>query len=397
MKKLFTFFSFALSPRFLPIYLFHILNDGSKSSFLLLLPYITNDLHLTLTQAGFLATLLNLLGIMLALPAGYIATKFGGLKTLVIALFFYGLGFLGISLSPTYLWLFPLFILAGVGFGLFHPIGLALVARLAEKTERGKQMGNFTAVGDLGRIGIAAVLTFIVVFLGWRTTSLFYAVIVLGIATFFSLFFLPKHEHFVAKGKKSVELKLLTIIRHKQFLFATLSFFCDNFASTSLFIFLPFLLLAKDINPALLGSFVALYFIGNFAGKTILGRFVDIFGAARVFIISEFLMAFFIFLLATTAFFPMIIICSLVLGIFAKGTSPVLHTMISESAEHHGNFEKSFGANQLTGTIANTITPVILGFVSDKLGITSAFYLMAGFALLAIIPAVGFHLSKDQA
>lgn len=394
MKRLLHFFSFNLSPRFLPIYLFHILNDGSKSSFLLLLPYITKELNLTLTQAGFLGTLLSSISIILALPAGYIATKIGGYKTLVIALFLYGFGFLGISFASTYFWLLVLFLLAGIGFGLFHPIGLALVAKLSEKSERGRQMGNFTAVGDLGRIGIAAVLTFIVVFIGWRTTSFFYAVVILGIAIFFYLLFLHKKEHFLVKEKKPVELKLLTIIRHKQFLFTTLSYFFDSLGSTSFFIFLPFLLLAREINPALIGSFVALFFIGNFVGKTALGRLVDSFGAVKVFIIAEILMAFFIFLLATTNSFLIIILCSLILGVFTKGTSPIIHSMVSESAEHHGNFEKTFGANQLVGTIATTVSPVLLGFVSDKFGITSAFYLMGLFALVAIIPAIGFHVVK---
>jgi len=64
------------------------------ASFLLLLPFIAKDLILNLTQVGFLGTLFNSMSIMLALPAGYIAKKVGGMKTLILALFVYAVGFL---------------------------------------------------------------------------------------------------------------------------------------------------------------------------------------------------------------------------------------------------------------------------------------------------------------
>lgn len=394
MQPLKQLFSLRTSPQVFYLYLLHALNDGYQASLLLFLPFIAHDLHLNLTQAGFLGTLVNSLSIVLAFPAGVIASKFGGMRTLIIALFLYGFGFLGTGFSSQYFMLFPMFILAGIGLGMFHPIGFALIARWTDKEARGKVMGNFTAIGDVGKIGIAAFLTVIIVSIGWRFTSLGYAFVALSIALYLYFRFLKNHEAVAVKEKAVTTISLLEILKHKQFIFAVLSSFFDSFASSSLFIFLPFLLLKRGVSPALLGTFSAAFFIGNFAGKTVLGRFVDTYGNSKIFIISELLMAFFIVMLANSTNFLVIILCSIILGIFTKGTVPVLQTMISESADRHGNFEKTFAIASLIASTASTIAPVLLGAISDKVTIITAFHVMAGAALLAVIPAAGFGLTK---
>ncbi len=378
------------------INILHILNDGAHSGLLLFLPFITEDLRLTLTQAGFLGTLVNSLSIILALPAGYLAAKVGGLKSLVLALFVYGLGYLGTGFSINYFSLFPLFLLAGAGFGVFHPIGFALIAKVTIPQKRGKAMGSFTGVGDIGRIGIASLLTFIIVALGWRMTAIVYGAITVFLAFIFYFFLLPKKENSIPAPKNPVPVKLTEIITHDKFIYATIANFFDSFASSPLFIFLPFLLLYRGANPALLGSFSAAYFIGNFLGKTVLGRFVDRYGTVKVFIISEILMAFFILLVAGSTALPIIIVSSVILGVFTKGTAPVIQTMISHSVEHHGDFEKAFGVSQLISGCARTIAPILLGFISDKLGIASAFYTMAMVALVATIPTFLFGRTKGN-
>src|SRR5882672_6539026 len=127
------------SPQSLSLHILHILNDGFNASFLLLLPFIAKDLVLNLTQVGFLGTLFNSMSIVLALPAGYIAKKVGGMKTLNLALFVYAVGFLATGFIPSYLWLFVTFMMASIGFGVFHPISFALIAKWSSKETRGKQ------------------------------------------------------------------------------------------------------------------------------------------------------------------------------------------------------------------------------------------------------------------
>jgi MFS transporter, FSR family, fosmidomycin resistance protein len=152
----------------------HILNDGFYTSLLLFLPFLANEFHITLTQAGFLGTIINSLGLLFTLPSGYLATRFGGMKVLIVSAILYGVGYIATGFADSYWWLLPAFVLAGIGFALFHPVALALVTRSSAPNVRGRNMGNFTAIGDIGKMGISSVLTFIIVYAGWSTERLLF-------------------------------------------------------------------------------------------------------------------------------------------------------------------------------------------------------------------------------
>ena len=371
----------------------HIFNDGYAASMLLLLPFIAKDMHISLTAVGVLGTIENSLGFFLALPSGYLAKKFGGMRALIYGCLLSGFGYALTGFSATYVMLFPAFILGGIAFGIFHPISLGLVTRLSAKETRGKALGDFTAIGDLGRIGIGALLTIVIAAIGWRFTSLLYAVIALLVG--FIAFFLYKKSDEVKTTQDVMKaVRLRELLLHKGSFFVHVTAFFDSFASNTLFIFLPFLLLFRGSDPALLGSLTAFFFIGNFAGKLFLGRLVDKYKSTTVFIVSETLMALLIVFMASVTSLPLLIISSIILGVFTKGTVPAMKMMVSESAEHHGNFEKAFGANTMISRVGSTISPIILGFVSDHAGIVAAFYVLAAAALIAVIPAFGFHRTK---
>ncbi len=389
-KKLIAFIFFHIGQ----LSILHFLNDSFEASFLLLLPFVAKDLAINLTQVGFLGTMLNSLGIVMGLPAGYIAARIGGFKTLIIALVIYGLAFLGTGLSSSYFPILVMFIVGGIGYSLFHPIAFSLIAKWTPAEKRGQAMGNFTAVGDVGKIAIAPLLTMIIVLFGWKLTAIGYSLAAMIIAFYF--YSLMKKDYIMqTEAKPKIPLSLWEVIKNNRFIFASLSDGIDAFASSSLYIFLPFLLLKRGVSPALLGSFAGAFFIGNFLGKVFIGRSVDKFGNSKIFILSEVFMAIFIFLLANSTSVFFIVAYALILGVFTKGTVPVTQTMVSEAVEHHGNFEKAFGVNEMVVGLAKTISPVMLGFISDKLGIVVAFNTMAVAALIAILPAIGFYLSKN--
>lgn len=386
-----------MKEKFLELNFLHVLNDGFEASFLLLVPFIAKELHISLTQVGFLGMLVNVFSILLGLPAGYLAVKFGSRKILLFALLSYLLGFFIAGISPSYLLMALAFSIGGIGFGLFHPISFALIAKNSEKQTRGKNIGNFTAIGDLGKILISGAVTFVVAVIGWRLTAFSYAGI--GVVIFLSMIFFLRKLSETGNAERT-EMKsqthIYTILTDKIFMYASATNMFDSFASSSLYIFLPFLFLHKGINPVILGSFTAAFFVGNLFGKTLLGRFVDKFGNTKVFIVAELFMALFLVILANTNILLIIITSAVLLGSFTKGTVPVTQTMISDAAEAHGDFEKVFGVNATTVNIATMLAPLFLGIVSDKFGITTAFTTMAFFALLATIPAFAFHFERKK-
>ncbi len=370
----------------------HILNDGFYASMLLFLPFFVADLGINLTQAGLLGTIMHSLGIVCALPAGYLALRIGGMKVLILSVFLYGLGYIGTGFAPSYLWLFPMFILAGIGFALFHPIAFALVTRLSRPEQRGRNLGNFTAIGDIGKMAISAALTFIIVYIGWRSAAMLYGITAVAAGILLFAFVHKPREQSKVLEEIKMPVRMHELLSSPTFLLAALTSFFDVFSSSSLFVFLPFLLLARGIDPALLGSFTALFFLGNLLGKTVLGRFADRFASSHVVMLSELLMAICIVLLANSTSVIVIITCSVVAGIFTKGTVPVIQMMIAQASEHHGHFEKSFAMTSFLNSIALTVSPVLLGIISDTWGIGVAFYTMACIALLAIPTAFLFQI-----
>ena len=385
-----------ISTPFVSLNILHSLNDGFEANYLLLLPFVVKDLQINFVQVGSLGTLLYAFSIILALPAGYISLKIGGFKTLIIALVIYSLGFLGIGFTNSYFHLLLMFILGGIGLGLFHPIAFALIAKWTTKETRGSAMGSFSAVGDIGKITISTLLTFIVIYLGWKNTAILYGGLTIFVGFLFYFLLLKKKDTFAKKDPGSSNVSLAKILKNKQFIFAALTNVFDNFASQTLFVFLPFLLLARGFSPAVLGVFAGAFFIGNFIGRIGLGKLVDIFGNTKVFILSEILMAIFIVLLANTTPLYLIIVCSLILGIFTKGTNPIVKTMVSESVDHHGGYEKAYGLNSVFSNSAIAIAPLVLGYISQKFSVVTAFDVMALTALVAIIPALCFHFTRSN-
>ncbi len=376
------------------LFVLHFFNDGFLASMILLLPFIKKDLNLTLTNIGFLTALLSISGIILSLPAGYLGHKFGGLKILSLALLFYGAGFISVGFSPTYWFLILSFLIAALGFGIFHPIAFSLVAKWTDPKNIGRAMGDFTAIGDIGRIAISSSITFIIVAIGWKNTAFSYGF--LAFLFLFLIFIFRKNNNIPSPEEKKISMNMWQIMKNKKFIYALLTNFFDNLASSAILIFLPFLLLKRNISPSFLGLFTSAFLVGNLIGKTGLGRLADKFKNTTVFIVAEFFMAVFIFLLTTAQTQFLIIFYSIILGVLTAGTIPVRSTMISESTKHHQQYEKVFAIASLIATTATSLAPIILGSVADMYGIINSFYTAAAFALLALVPAFLFSLQKNS-
>lgn len=387
-------FSFNLpNSKLITLYSLHVLNDGYYSGILLFLPFIAKDLNINLAQAGFLASLINIVTIFIALPSGYISAKVGSYRTLFIGLLIYASCYLLLGISNNFKILILIYTLAGIGFGVFHAISFASISRLTDKSNRGRIIGNFTAIGDLGRIGISAILTYLIVLAGWHLTAVIFGIAAITLSIIFILIRIKNGTQQTFHNPE-IDLKLHYILKNKRLLYAITISFLDTFASSSLFIFLPFLLLLRGAQPSLLGAFTSVYFIGNLMGKTLLGRISDKHGNTKILVLSELVMVVSILFMTYIPSLIVIVITSLILGIVSKGTAPVFLTMITEAVQSHGNYEKVFGLNGIATGLANTIAPLLLGVISDIFGIETAFTVMAIFAISTIFPAFLFHNSK---
>ena len=282
-----------------------------------------------------------------------------------------------------------------VGFGLFHPVGFAMVAHGSGPEELGRRMGGFTAVGDIGRVGVAACVTLLVALAGWRRTALAYGCVpaVLALGLYAASRGSPARSGPEESGGKARGLR-----RNRRFLLATASGFIDALASSSLFVFIPFLYIHRGASTALLGSLSGAFFVGNMLGKVVLGRIADRLGSRKVFVLSELLMAGLLVALGAAKSLPALVVVSVLLGAVTKGTVPVLNTIIAASVPDRRLFDKAFGAGAFANGVAAAAAPLLFGWVIDERGIVAVFGVCAAFAVAAVVPvAVGALLERRAA
>lgn len=85
----------------------------ARLSYGLMLPAMRESLGLSFTQAALLGTVTALGYVSLVLPAGLFATRFGASRAILLGAFFAVIGFSGLAVVSSYLWLVTLMVVLG--------------------------------------------------------------------------------------------------------------------------------------------------------------------------------------------------------------------------------------------------------------------------------------------
>ncbi len=373
----------------------HFLRDGFYTSLFLLLPFAVKDLKINLSQIGMLDSMINILGIVLAISIAYLVKRFGGPLLLSLTLFFYSLSFILLSQAHSFLVLTLSVVILGTGLALFSPIASAIVAKLTKGGARGKDIGVFIACGDIGKAVFPVGVTLLAVSFGWQTLSLLYGLLA-AILFFLYLFVLRKEVPTASASEYKQPISYKDLIRHKKTMLVVLASTLDSAATSPLFIFLPFLLLEKKIDPSIMGTFVTIFFVGAVLSRILSGRFTDRIGHRNVFIICEVSMVT-VLILLNLSFTPSVILLLIpILGLVSEGSDAPVQTMLSESADDHENYEKVFAFDSFFSGIGNVVGPLLIGGVAATFGITTAFYVLAVIIGLAILPVLRYKTYKGK-
>lgn len=377
--------------KFLELLILHFLNDGVRTTLLILLPFIAHDFSLSLTQVGFLGSAQPLMAAFLAIPAGYITGRFGGFRIIFALLALYSIGALGIAFSFNIYILFGMFFLAALGFGMFHTVGFVLTADTSAQSDIGRNMGNFTSIGEIGRVALPPLAVFATSLIGWRSTIGAIGIVGLFVYVASRLYISSKKqdEHKInsidTQNYKEFFKDAYFLFKNKKAAYITTSAIFDSLASSPVYVYLPFLLLSKGLNSAQLGFAMGTFFIGSLLGKSFLGRGVDRFGNVRVFIFSEICMTLVLLCITLNLQYAYTLFIVVLLGIFSKGTSPVVNTMFTELASRD-HYHKIFAVSEMIIAISAVLIVLILGRVADTSGIVAIFYITSALALIAVFP-----------
>lgn len=366
------------------LYLLGFLIKGWEVSLLLVLPILQTLGKINLFEVGILAATFSVFQIITSLFSGILAEKFTNKLVMTAAIFSYGLAWFVLSISPSLEFLFMVSCLGGVANGLFIPLANSQIAKISDKG-RAKELGDFSAFSDIGRVVLVGITSFFIDKLSLSATSIIFAGLAVISVILFSRVSLLNPE--IKSEFKSLEtVKLHHLLKIKQFVFAVLTGIFDVFASASLFIFIPLLLLPKGIQVSSVGLLSGLFFAGYMIGRVFLGRLADKYGADKVLVAAELLMAGFIICLVFINDFILISAILFFLGIFTRGTSPVIRAMMADSVGEKHKFDKAFSIHSFALNISNVASRSIYGFSAGIFGISSVFYLSAFVAVVTLVP-----------
>ena len=114
----------------------HMMNDGYLAALPLFLPFIRDDIAISLSQAGFLGSILNFSSIILAFPSAYLGACLGSFHALGFAALFIAISFFIMFFAQSYMLVLLAFLMGSIGFGVFHPLAFAAVATSAKNRLR---------------------------------------------------------------------------------------------------------------------------------------------------------------------------------------------------------------------------------------------------------------------
>jgi MFS family permease len=370
----------------------HALHDGFTDMIYVLLPVWRTDFAL---DYGALAILRGIYGGTMAslqIPAGRLSQWLGVRATLALGTLLAALGYAVAGMSGSLLGLCVALAIAGSGSSTQHPLASAAVSRAYGRNARGPlSIYNFS--GDIGKAALPAAISLLVTLMPWRHALWMVSALGCVVAALIALFLpsLPRNAPMAAersghtRGAARTGFPLLLTIG-----------VLDTGVRSGLLTFLPFLLIAKGAPLPLVGTALALVFIGGAAGKFACGWLGARMGVVGTVLATEG---------GTAACIVAVMFCPLgltmvllpLLGVMLNGTSSVLYGTVPELAPPERT-ERAF-AIFYTGAIGSgAISPVIYGFLGDRIGIHGATFATA-LTALAIFPlaiALRPHLAHGE-
>jgi len=390
---------------FLRLNAFHVVNDGLYDSVPILLSFMFIAFGAGEREVGVVTSCAAACSTLISLSGVWISRKLRMAHIFALVSALYGIGFLANSVA----WNVPFsgcfFVLALCGHGIFHTVAFSYISAHTERRVLGKVMGDFTVIGDIGRIPLVSFAGFAAAFSlwdvpGWRFVNVSYGTAALLAA----IWLLMSARHFpdrpenneASEEPQTRRLPPFALLRDKDVALSMLSSALNAFSSDRIFTFLPLLLFAKGIEPERMGAFALGFTVGSCLGRMACGRLIDRCGSRPIFAAASLLMAVLLLALTAVEHFLLIAAVSLTLGLVARGAAPVVQTIVTEPENARRTYAGIFSMNTFFRGSINMCTPLLFGFVGATFGMHWSFCLMAGGALLAALPMLLLTRTQQQ-
>ncbi|MYA96133.1 MAG: MFS transporter [Nitrospinae bacterium] len=242
------------------------------------IPYLTADLGLTLTQVGLLFTGRAVMSALSSVGTGYVIDSYGGGKWLLVGcMASVGLFYGGASLATGFLTLAPIIWLSGLATHIWHPPSMGLLGMRFEG-RKGFALGVHGTGANLGQTLAPIIAGYLLLVMTWRGVLLANTIPLFLTAMLLWVFLEP----FQISGKRKPDSAITpgnsvnALIKNPGMMGACVFSGVRTLAHNIVSIFLPILLVRKyGVGPSTLGIALGVYSAASIFPETIVGYLSD--------------------------------------------------------------------------------------------------------------------------
>jgi MFS family permease len=370
------------------------------ATFLTVMPFVTIDLGLTYTQAGFLMSVFYVSSTAANVPSGIVVDVTGRRVLFQAAALVLGaVGLVGFALVSAPWALALMVAVMGATNMLWHPAAISYLS-LVYPERRGYALSIHALGANLGDALAPLAAGAMLVAFNWSETSFYNAVPVIVAAA--AIFFLLSRSHarqpapHVRAGGIGEYLRgMQRLLRQRATWLLCLLAGFRSMTQYGLVAFLP-LYLSHDlkVNPFWMGFALAMLQVGGIVASPLAGALSDRIGRRPVVLAGLWASTLLIFLLTFVTTIPVFVAGVSLLGFFMYALRPVIHSWMMDMAP------KELGAS-ITSLVFGTqsalaaLMPIVGGALGDRFGLVSVFYFLAGSVLVANV--LTLFVPKEQA
>lgn len=363
--------------RILALSVGHFIHDVYSSFFSPLLPLLIEKLSMSLTQAGFLSTVMQLPSLLnpyIGILADRISVRYfiilaPGMTAVLMSL---------LGLAPSYGMLLILLFLAGISVSIWHVPSPVMIARLSGD-RKGRGMSFFMTGGELARTVGPLAAVGAVSLLGLEG---FWPIMIVGLlaSTWLFLRFRGVPVNSFDKERRISLLGSWRELRHI-LLPLTAILLARGFMHGSVATFLPTFMELETGNLWLAGMALSIFEAAGVAGVITAGPMSDRFGRRQILTISLIGAPASLLLFALTGGWVRYAML-LFAGFTLLSTTPVMLALVQEHAKHNPSAANGFF--MMASFMARSAVAVIVGFIGDLIGLQTTYILSAFLGILGI-------------
>jgi FSR family fosmidomycin resistance protein-like MFS transporter len=357
----------------------HFVHDVYSSFLAPLLPFIIERFGLSLTQAGFLSTVMQFPALMNPY-IGKLADRISVRYFIILAPAMTAIPMSLLGIAPSYGVLLILMFLTGISTSLFHVPAPALVYKVSGK-KTGRGMSFYMTGGELARTLGPIFIISAVSLMGFDG---YYPVMLVGILASVVMYYKFKDMPVTVNPKSTPSIRKTCMEMKAVLLPLSGILVVRGFMHACLTAFLPLYILKQSGDVWLAGIALSLFEAAGVVGILAVGSLSDRFGRKQLLIFCLVVAPISLLLFTAVSGWLQLLVL-LITGFSLLSTTPVMLAMIQEYSVNGSSAAN--GVFMMISFMARSAVVVLVGYVADQVGLEKTF-VICGVIGLAGIPFV---------